>query len=203
MPLVVEMSQFYDSLHAVLAYRVRAHHDALRLRRHSAPTNYGPGRLRWLTRRRHPAARTRHFTAARGRVDAGGSRPSRRRLGLWPAPPEWERGAAAFATGRSSRRRSTSRCARPGARCTTCSELEPRPVRLRQLARPRRRSLRSSRCAGGLPALPVVRFKLDAEATWAPALVDEVAATGRRRHDRLQGPVRLRGRGSGGARRAV
>ena len=39
-------------------------------------------------------------------------------------------------------------------------------------------SRRSSLCAGGSPRFPGVRFKLDAEATWAPALVDQVAATG-------------------------
>ena len=41
-------------------------------------------------------------------------------LDLWPTPPAWER-RGAFATGRSSRRLWTSRCASPAVPCTTCS----------------------------------------------------------------------------------
>src|SRR4051794_11528942 len=97
-------------------------------------------------------------------------------LELWAEPPEWE-GALRF------RRRAFESAAldlalRQGARSLPEElRLEARPVRFvnslglgkAPTIEPVRRRLARS---------PGLRFKLDAQATWAPALVDEVAATG-------------------------
>ena len=71
-----------------------------------------------------------------------------------------------------------SRCARSGVRCTTVLGLEPQPlVRfVNSLGLGKEPSIEPVRRR--LARSPGVRFKLDAEAAWAPALVDEVAATG-------------------------
>jgi L-alanine-DL-glutamate epimerase-like enolase superfamily enzyme len=97
-------------------------------------------------------------------------------LELWPQPPEWdvalhlrtwafESAALDLALGQA------------GRSLHEVLGIKPRPVRFvtslglgeQPSIEPVRRRLARS---------PGVRFKLDAEATWAPALVDEVAATG-------------------------
>jgi hypothetical protein len=85
-------------------------------------------------------------------------------------------GRCAFASGRSSPRRSTS------LRQTDHSlhdllGLEPQPVRfVNSLGLGKEPSIEPVRRR--LARSHGVRFKLDAEATWPPALVDDVAATG-------------------------
>ena len=128
---------------------------------------------------RHPPARRRARGGRRGRQLRGGSparvhrRRARRRsrgahargvLGARRRP------AGLPAAGGSSRRRSTSRSARPGARSPRCVGREPRPVTfaVSQSADPR----------AGASSIPEIRFKLDASDKWTDEVVAELAATG-------------------------
>src|ERR687896_777290 len=81
-------------------------------------------------------------------------------LELWPEPPEWD--VALRQAGRSLH---------------DVLGLEPQPVRfVNSLGLGKEPSIGPVRRR--LARAPGVRFKLDAEASWAPELVDEVAATG-------------------------
>ena len=75
--------------------------------------------------------------AGRGR-SATFSEHLRTGVDLFPQPPLSEASAACTATTRTSRRRWTSRCARPARRCTPTSAREPRPLTYVVLAAPRR-----------------------------------------------------------------
>ena len=97
-------------------------------------------------------------------------------LELWPEPPEWE-GALRFRRWAFESAALDLALRQGGRPLHEVLGREPRPVRFvnslglgeEPSIEPLRRRLdRSSR----------VRFKLDAQATWSPALVDEVAATG-------------------------
>jgi hypothetical protein len=97
-------------------------------------------------------------------------------LDLWPDPPEWD---AALRYRRWAFESAALDLAlrQAGRSLHDVLGLEPRPVRFvnslglgpEPSIEPVRRRLERS---------PGVRFKLDAEATWSAALVDEVAATG-------------------------
>jgi L-alanine-DL-glutamate epimerase-like enolase superfamily enzyme len=97
-------------------------------------------------------------------------------LELWPEPPEWE-AALRFRTWAFESAALDLALRQAGLPLHDALELEPRPVRFvnslglgpEPSMEPLRRRL--ARSSG-------VRFKLDAEATWAPGLVDEIAATG-------------------------
>jgi hypothetical protein len=86
-----------------------------------------------------------------------------RTLQLWPEPPEWDVGLRLRAWAFESAALDLA-LRQAGRSLHDVLGLEPEPS-----IEPLRRRLARS---------PGVRFKLDAEATWAPALVDEVAATG-------------------------
>jgi len=97
-------------------------------------------------------------------------------LPLWPEPPEWDV-ALRFRNWAFESAALDLALRQAGRPLHGVLGLEPRPVRFVNslgLGKPptieplRRRLDRS----------PAVHFKLDAEATWSPALVDEVAATG-------------------------
>jgi hypothetical protein len=97
-------------------------------------------------------------------------------LELWPQPPEWDV-ALRFRNWAFESAALDLALRQAGRSLHDVLGLEPRPVRFvnsfglgkePSIEPVRRRLARSSG----------VRFKLDAEATWAPALVDEVAATG-------------------------
>jgi hypothetical protein len=97
-------------------------------------------------------------------------------LELWPEPPEWE-GALRFRRWAFESAALDLALRQAGRSLQDVLGLEPQPVRFvnslglgedPSIEPVRRRLARS----------PGVRFKLDAEATWPPALVDEVAATG-------------------------
>ena len=92
------------------------------------------------------------------------------------------RGRPSTAAGRSSRRRSTWRCGRPGARSARRVGREAQPLRFVV-------STRASRTSSGWRALyPELRFKLDPDRGLdATRLIATLAARGRRRHRRLQG----------------
>src|SRR3954471_11132072 len=97
-------------------------------------------------------------------------------LELWPQAPEWE-GALRYRTWAFESAALDLALRQAGRPLHDVLGLEPRPVRFvnslglgpePSIEPVRRRIARS----------PGVHFKLDAEATWAPGLVDELAATG-------------------------
>jgi L-alanine-DL-glutamate epimerase-like enolase superfamily enzyme len=97
-------------------------------------------------------------------------------LELWPEPPDWE-GALRYRNWAFESAALDLALRQAGRPLHDVLGLEPRPVRFvnslglgtEPSFEPLRRRLARS---------PGVRFKLDAEATWVPGLVDEVAATG-------------------------
>jgi L-alanine-DL-glutamate epimerase-like enolase superfamily enzyme len=97
-------------------------------------------------------------------------------LELWPKPPEWDV-ALRLRTWAFESAALDLALRQAGRSLHDVLGLEPRPVRFvnslglgeEPSIEPLRRRLARS---------PDVRFKLDAQATWAPGLVDEVAATG-------------------------
>ena len=97
-------------------------------------------------------------------------------LDLWPDPPEWD-AAVRYRRWAFESAALDLALRQAGRSLHDALGLEPRPVRFvnslglgqEPSIEPLRRRLERS---------PGVRFKLDAEATWPAALVDEVAATG-------------------------
>jgi L-alanine-DL-glutamate epimerase-like enolase superfamily enzyme len=97
-------------------------------------------------------------------------------LDPWPKPPEWE-AARRYRNWAFESAALDLALRQAGRALHDVLGLQPRPVRFV-----------NSLGLGGQPSIehlrrrlarsPGVRFKLDAEATWSPALVDEVAATG-------------------------
>jgi L-alanine-DL-glutamate epimerase-like enolase superfamily enzyme len=97
-------------------------------------------------------------------------------LELWSQPPEWEvaRRMRFWAFESAALDLALRQAGRP---LHDVLGLEPRPVRfVNSLGLGKEPSIEPVRRR--LARSPGVRFKLDAEATWSPALVDEVAATG-------------------------
>ena len=156
LPLVVEGCE-YDRLHALLAYgfeRITTH---VRLVGAGAE---GLGEDVSVFREDGTAMHeTRPSLPLEGEWTLGGFCDHLATLELWPEPPEWEV-ALRFRRWAFESAALDLALHQAGRSLHEVLQLEPQPVR-RRLAR-----------------FPGVRFKLDAEATWAPALVDEVAATG-------------------------
>ena len=97
-------------------------------------------------------------------------------LELWPEPPEWEV-ALRFRSWAFESAALDLALRQAGRSLHEALGLEPRPVRfVNSLGLGEEPSIEPVRRR--LARSPGVRFKLDAEATWPPALVDEVAATG-------------------------
>ena len=97
-------------------------------------------------------------------------------LELWPAPPEWAMALRLrnWAFESAALDLALRQARRP---LHDVLGLEPRPVRfVNSLGLGKEPSIEPLRRR--LARSPGVRFKLDAEVTWTPALVDEVAATG-------------------------
>src|SRR5688500_3344421 len=97
-------------------------------------------------------------------------------LELWPEPPAWD-GARRFRNWAFESAALDLALRQTGRSLHDVLAIEPQPLRFvnslglgdEPSIEPLRRRIARS---------PGVRFKLDAEATWTPALVDEVAATG-------------------------
>ena len=97
-------------------------------------------------------------------------------LDLWPEPPEWD-AARNFRHWAFESAALDLALRQAGRALHDVLELQPRPVQFvnslglgeQPSIEPLRRRLARS---------PEVRFKLDAQATWTPELVDEIAATG-------------------------
>jgi hypothetical protein len=97
-------------------------------------------------------------------------------LELWPEPPEWD-GALRFRRWAFESAALDLALRQAGHSLHGVLGLEPRPVRfVNSLGLGKEPSIEPVRRR--LARSPGVRFKLDAEATWSPALIEEVAATG-------------------------
>jgi hypothetical protein len=97
-------------------------------------------------------------------------------LELWPEPPEWD-GARRFRNWAFESAALDLALRQAGPSLHDVLGLTPQPVRfVNSLGLGKEPSIEPVRRR--LARSPGVRFKLDAEATWGPALVEEVAATG-------------------------
>jgi L-alanine-DL-glutamate epimerase-like enolase superfamily enzyme len=97
-------------------------------------------------------------------------------LALWPEPPEWE-GALRFRRWAFESAALDLALRQAGRPLHDVLGLKPQPLRfVNSLGLGEEPSIEPVRRR--LARSPGVRFKLDADATWPPALVDEVAATG-------------------------
>jgi hypothetical protein len=173
LPLVIEACE-YDRLHAVLAYefeRITTH-----VRLVGAGTD-GLGEDVSVFREDGTALHeTRPTLPLEGEWTLAGLCDHLATLELWPEPPEshhavhfrnWAFESAALDL-------ALRQAARP---LHDVLGLEPQPVRfVNSLGLGKEPSIEPVRRR--LARSPGVRFKLDAEVAWAPALVDEVAATG-------------------------
>jgi L-alanine-DL-glutamate epimerase-like enolase superfamily enzyme len=173
LPLVIEAYE-YDRLHAVLAQdfeRITTH---VRLVGAGAE---GLGEDVSVFREDGTALHeTRLSLPLEGEWTLGGFCDHLATLELWPEPPEWD-------VARRLRNWAFESAAldlalrQAGRSLHDVLGLEPRPVRfVNSLGLGKEPSIEPVRRR--LARSPGLRFKLDAEATWAPALVDEVAATG-------------------------
>ncbi len=173
LPLVVEACE-YDRLHGILAYEFERVTTHVRLVGAGAD---GLGEDVSVFREDGTALHeTLPALPLEGAWTLGGFCDHLRTLPLWPQPPEWE-AALRFRSWAFESAALDLALRQAGRPLHDLLGLEPRPVRFvnslglgeEPSIEPLRRRLARS---------PGVRFKLDAEVTWSPALVDEVAATG-------------------------
>jgi L-alanine-DL-glutamate epimerase-like enolase superfamily enzyme len=173
MPLVIEAFE-YDPLHAVLAYEFERVTTQVRLLGNGAD---GLGEDVSPFREDGTALHeTRPRLAFEGEWTLAGFCDHLTTLELWPEPPEWDvaRRFRNWAFESAALDLALRQAGRP---LHELLGLEPQPVRFvnslglgeEPSIEPLRRRLARS---------PGLRFKLDAEATWPLALVQEVAATG-------------------------
>jgi hypothetical protein len=171
--LIVESCE-YDRLHAVLA------HDFQRVTTHVRLAGAGAdglgedvsvhvedGSALHETRRALPLA---------GEWTLAGFCDHLAALDLWPRPPEWEL-ARRFRNWAFESAALDLALRQGGRSLHDVLGLEPRPLRfVNSLSLGEHPSIEHLRRR--LARSPGVRFKLDAETTWSPALIHEVAATG-------------------------
>ena len=173
LPLVVEGCE-YDRLHAVLAYEFERVTTRVRL------VGGGGDGLGEDVSVFHEDGTTPHETrpalALEGEWTLAGFCEHLATLELWPEPPEWDVLLRCRTWAFESAALDLA-LRQAGRSLHDALGLEPQPVRfvnslglgeVPSIEPVRRRLARS----------PGVRLKLDAEATWTPALVDEVARTG-------------------------
>jgi hypothetical protein len=173
LPLVVEACE-YERLHAVLAYEFE------RTTTHVRLVGGGVDGLGEDVSALREDGTTLHETRPalpiEGEWTLAGFCEHLATLPLWPEPPEW---AAALRYRRWAFESAALDLAlrQAGRPLHGVLGLEPRPVRfVNSLGLGKEPSIEPLRRR--VARSPAVRFKLDAEATWPPALVDEVAATG-------------------------
>src|SRR4051794_6948609 len=173
LPLVVEACE-YDRLHAVLAYEFERFTTHVRL---IGGGTDGLGEDVSVFREDGTALHeTRPQLPLEGTWTLAGFCDHLATLELWPEPPEHDL-ALNFRNWAFESAALDLALRQAGRPLHEALGLEPRPVRFvnslglgkKPAIEPLRRRLARS---------PGVRFKLDAEATWAPELVDAVAATG-------------------------
>ena len=173
LPLVVEACE-YDRLHAVLAYEFD------RITTHVRLVGAGTEGLGEDVSAFREDGTTLHETQPSlplaGEWTLAGFCEHLGGLALWPEPPEWD---VALRLRRWAFESAALDLAlrQAGRPLHDVLGLEPKPVRfVNSLGLGKEPSIEPVRRR--LARSPGVRFKLDAEASWAPALVDEVAATG-------------------------
>ena len=132
-----------------------------------------PGAARWRARTRSPPSASTSRALDR-------CSPSRRSA----------RSRSATARGRTSRPRSTSRCARPGTTLHAALGREPAAGALRRLAAPRRAADARAAAPRACELYPTLRFKLDPTSSWDERLIAELRRDRRGRLGRLQGLLR-------------
>jgi hypothetical protein len=173
LPLVIEACE-YERLHAVLAYefeRITTH-----VRLVGAGVD-GLGEDISVFREDGTALHeTRRALPLEGEWTLAAFCEHLETLELWPEPPEWD-GALRFRRWAFESAALDLALRQAGHSLHDVLGLEPEPVRfVNSLGLGKEPSIEPLRRR--LARSPGVRFKLDAEATWPPALVDEVAATG-------------------------
>ena len=173
LPLVIEACA-YERLHAVLAYefeRITTH-----VRLVGAGVD-GLGEDVSVFREDGTALHeTRPALPLEGEWTLAGFCEHLATLELWREPPEWD-GALRFRRWAFESAALDLALRQAGHSLRDVLGLEPQPVRfVNSLGLGEEPSIEPVRRR--LARSPGVRFKLDAEATWPPALVDEVAATG-------------------------
>jgi hypothetical protein len=173
LPLVIESCE-YERLHAVLAYefeRITTH-----VRLVGAGVD-GLGEDVSVFREDGTALhQSRPALALQGEWTLAGFCQHLGTLELWPEPPEWD-AALRFRRWAFESAALDLALRQAGRSLHSALGLEPQPVRfVNSLGLGKEPSIEPVRRR--LNRSPGVRFKLDAEATWPPALVDEVAATG-------------------------
>lgn len=173
LPLVIEASE-YDRLSAVLAYEFERITTHVRLVGGGVD---GLGEDVSVFREDGTALHeTRPALPLEGEWTLGGFCERLATLELWPDPPQWDAalGYRRWAFESAALDLALRQAGRP---LHHVLGLEPRPVRfVNSLGLGKEPSLEPVRRR--LARSPGVRFKLDAEASWPAALVDEVAATG-------------------------
>jgi L-alanine-DL-glutamate epimerase-like enolase superfamily enzyme len=173
LPLVVERCE-YDRLHAVLAYEFERVTTHVRLVGAGAD---GLGEDVSVHREDGTALHeTQPSLPLDGEWTLAGFCDHLATLELWPQPPEWD-AAVRFRRWAFESAALDLALRQAGRSLHDVLGLEPQPVRfVNSLGLGKEPSIEPVRRR--LARSPGVGFKLDAEATWAPALVDEVAATG-------------------------
>lgn len=171
--LVIEACE-YDRLHAVLAYEFERITTHVRLVGAGAD---GLGEDVSVFREDGTALHeTRPALPLEGEWTLAGFCDHLATLELWPEPPEWDV-ALRFRNWAFESAALDLALRQAGRSLHDVLGLEPQPVRfVNSLGLGKEPSIEPVRRR--LVRSPGVRFKLDAEATWVPALVDEVAATG-------------------------
>jgi hypothetical protein len=173
LPLVVESCE-YDRLHAVLAHEFQRVTTHVRLVGAGA---YGLGEdVSVHVEDGTSLHETQPTLPLAGEWTLAGFCDHVATLDPWPKPPEWE-AARRFRNWAFESAALDLALRQAGRALHDVLGLEPRPVRfVNSLGLGEQPSIEHVRRR--LARSPGVRFKLDAEATWSPALVDEVAATG-------------------------
>jgi len=173
LPLVIEACE-YDRLHAVLAY------ESERITTHVRLVGAGVDGLGEDVSVFREDGTTLHETRPalplEGEWTLAGFCERLATLALWPEPPEWE-GALRFRRWAFESAALDLALRQAGRPLHDVLGLKPQPLRfVNSLGLGEEPSIEPVRRR--LARSPGVRFKLDAEATWPQALVDEVAATG-------------------------
>jgi hypothetical protein len=171
--LIVEGCQ-YDRLHAVLAHEFQRVTTHVRLVGAGA---YGLGEdVSVHVEDGTSLHETQPTLPLAGEWTLGGFCDHLATLDPWPKPPEWE-AARRYRNWAFESAALDLALHQAGRALHDVLGLEPRPVRfVNSLGLGEQPSIEHLRRR--LARSPRVRFKLDAEATWSPALIDEVAATG-------------------------
>src|SRR4051794_30552098 len=173
LPLVIEACE-YDRLHAVLAHEFERITTHVRL---AGEGTDGLGEDVSVYREDGTALHeARPVLGLEGEWTLAGFCDHLATLELWPEPPEWEV-ALLFRNWAFESAALDLALRQAGRPLHDVLGLEPQPVRfVNSLGLGKEPSIEPVQRRLARP--PRVRFKLDAEATWSPELVDEVAATG-------------------------